>query len=70
MERILASKEAEEVIELLSENEKIEIERDKIRFGEYYIGMNGDKYYRLNPINIIINNGKPELINPTAITEI
>ena len=70
MERILASKEAEEVIGLLSENEKIEIERDKVRFGEYYIGKSGNKYHRLNPINIIINNGKPELINPTAITEI
>jgi len=70
MERILASAEAEEVMGLLSIKDKEEIERDKIRFGEYYIGKNQNKYYRINPINIVTKDGKPELINPISITEI
>jgi len=70
MEKILSNLEAEAALELLTENDRIEIERDIIRFGEYYIGTNENRPYRLNPLNIITVEGKPKLVHPDPLTEI
>ena len=70
MEKILSNQEAEAALELLSENDRVEIERDIIRFGEYYIGTDESKPYRLNPLNIITVDGNPKLILPDPLTEI
>ena len=70
MENILSQKEAESIIEQLSEGEKVEIERDKIRFGEYFIAETDNHYYRVNPINVVIEDGKPSLVDPASETMI
>lgn len=70
MEKILSKTEAEDVLDLLTEKEKVEIERDKIRFGEYYIGTVNNKFFRLNPLNVISLDGTPTLIKPKPLTEI
>ncbi len=70
METILSQTEAENILEQLPEGEKAEIERDKIRFGEYFIGKINNTFYRINPINVIIKNGVPSLIKPISATMI
>ena len=70
MEKILSNGEAEAALKLLTENEREEIKRDIIRFGEYFIGTHNDKPHRLNPLNIITIDGQPQLIKPDSLTEI
>ena len=70
MEKILSNGEAEAALKLLTENEREEIKRDIIRFGEYFIGTHNDTPQRLNPLNIITIDGKPQLIKPDSLTEI
>lgn len=65
---ILSDVEAAEKVGQLSQNEKEEIERDKIRFGEYFISSHNNCFYRVNPCNVIYRNGIPELIENTSIT--
>jgi len=64
MEQILSEAEAQSVIEQLSDIEIAEIKRDKVRFGEFYVGMDNDRYYRVNPINVIYIDGKFKSITP------
>ena len=70
MEKILSNGEAEAALKLLPENEKEEIRRDIIRFGEYFIGIHDNKHHRVNPLNVITIDGKPQLVKPDSLTEI
>lgn len=70
MGTILSQREAEDILFLLSKNDRIEIERDKIRFGEYFIQSIDDRYRRLNPINVIVKDGVPELMGESENTVI
>ncbi|WP_256012560.1 hypothetical protein [Desertivirga xinjiangensis] len=58
MEKILSETEAAGILGNLTENDQAEIKRDKVRFGEYYIGSNNNRYYRVNPINVINIDGR------------
>ncbi|WP_207420551.1 MULTISPECIES: hypothetical protein [Desertivirga] len=64
MEKILSEAEAQSVIESLSEVEIEEIKRDKVRFGEFFVGLENNRYYRVNPINVIYVDGKFKSITP------
>ena len=64
MEKILSEAEAQNVIANLSDIEIAEIKRDKVRFGEFYVGIENNRYYRVNPINVIYVDGKFKSITP------
>lgn len=68
MEKILTNKEAENNFYKLTDRDKHIANSDKIRFGEYYIGLDQNSYYRINPLNVIISEGGPVNINPDDIT--
>ncbi len=68
METILTPKEAENILGLLPDKDIIRIKSDKIRFGEYFIGHEHNNYFRVNPINVIMREGRPVNINPDDIT--
>jgi len=70
METILTDSEAESIFDNLAEKTREELKRDRIRFGEFFVGTNNGKYYRVNPINVIVKDGKPKLLNPDPETEI
>ncbi|WP_207426321.1 hypothetical protein [Pedobacter sp. SYSU D00535] len=70
METILTAQEAEHIFEKLTEKAKAQIKNDIIRFGEYFIGRKDDSYFRINPINVVISDGKPKVVTPDSITEI
>jgi hypothetical protein len=70
MGTILSESEAEDKIFLLPKSEQAEIERDKIRFGEFFIQLVNNNYSRINPINVVVKNGVPELIINSASTVI
>lgn len=64
MERILNEAEAQSILDRLSEREQAEIKRDKVRFGEYFVGLNDNNYYRLNPLNVILEDGILKFVIP------
>jgi len=68
METILSAEEAEHILIYLSEEQKKQIESDKVRFGEYFIAQNEVNFYRINPINVITRNGINQYINPASMT--
>lgn len=68
MKMILSEPEAEIAVTKLSDSEKAEIERDKIRFGEYFIQASDNHFTRVNPIDVVIKNGTPELIDNSSVT--
>ena len=70
MEAILTAKEAEQILHHLTDKTKEEIKRDKIRFGEFFVGKKDDAYFRVDPINVIVINGKARVVLPDSITEI
>ena len=70
MGTILTESEAEGIFGQLPSSDKAEIERDKIRYGEYFILSSDNQYHRINPINVVVRNGIPELINNISSTVI
>lgn len=68
MKTILNPKEAENILNMLPDKEKMRINNDKIRCGEYFIGHDHNTYYRVDPINVVFKEGKPVTIDPTDIT--
>ena len=70
MGTILTESEAESIFDELPSSDRAEIERDKIRYGEYFILSADNEYHRINPINVVIKNGIPELINNSSSTVI
>lgn len=58
MEQIFSNKEADGVYDCLNEQDKKSLNQDKIRFGEYFIGLLNNQYRRLNPLNIVYSEGK------------
>lgn len=70
MGTILTESQAEDIFGQLPLSDKEEIERDKIRYGEYFIVSSGNQYHRINPINVVVKNGVPELINNSSSTVI
>ena len=57
MEKILSETEAQHIINNLTEVEQAEIKRDKVRFGEFFIGSENNSYYRVNPLNVVLIDG-------------
>lgn len=68
MERILTNKEAETKYNELTDRDKYKINSDKIRFGEYFIGLDHNSYYRVDPINVIVTEGQPVNVRPNDLT--
>lgn len=58
MEKILSETEAANILGNLTEVDQAEIKRDKVRFGEYYIGADNNHYYRVNPLNVVHIDGR------------
>ncbi|WP_423148438.1 hypothetical protein [Rubrolithibacter danxiaensis] len=68
METILSETEAENALTHLSEKEQNEVKRDKIRFGEFYIKNVDDTYSRVNPLDVVVQDGIPVMIQHTSLT--
>lgn len=68
MERILTDKEAETKYNELTDKDKYKINSDKIRFGEYFIALDHNSYYRVDPINVIVTEGQPVNVRPNDTT--
>ncbi|PWG79753.1 hypothetical protein [Pararcticibacter amylolyticus] len=68
MERILTISEAEQAINKLTDQDKHRVMNDQVCFGEYFIGNENNVYFRINPINVIMSNGRPVSVNPDDST--
>lgn len=58
MEKIFSDKEADGMYHRLTEQDKNRLNNDKIRFGEYFIGVENDEYHRVDPLNVVYNDGR------------
>lgn len=68
MERILSETDSQHLVTKLTDNDREEIKRDKVRFGEYFIAEEDHKYFRVNPINVIDVEGSLTRANLSAVT--
>ena len=66
MEKILSETEALHIINTLTELEQAEIKRDKVRFGEFFIGADNDNYYGVNPLNVVHIDGIFKKVTPLS----
>lgn len=68
MEKILSESDSQHLLTKLSDGDKQEIERDKVRFGEYFIAEDNQRCFRVNPINVVSEGGNFRLIKFSAET--
>ena len=68
MEKILSEMESQHLVKMLTDTDRAEIKRDKVRFGEYFIGEDDHCCFRVNPINVIDVDGRLRRVKLSAIT--
>lgn len=68
MEKILSETDSQHLVKNLTEVDRAEIKRDKVRFGEYFIGEEDHRCFRVNPINVIDVNGSLKSVKLSAMT--
>lgn len=68
MEKILSETDSQHLVKMLTDVDRAEIKRDKVRFGEYFIGEEDHRCFRVNPINVIDVEGSLKRANLNAIT--
>ena len=68
MEKILSEFESQHLVTKLTDTDRKEIKRDKVRFGEYFIGEEDHRCFRVNPINVVHVDGSLRRVNLSAVT--
>ncbi len=68
MEKILSETDSQHLVTKLTDVDREEIKRDKVRFGEYFIAEEEHRCFRVNPINVIDVGGSLKRANLSAIT--
>jgi|GEM_PF-864606 len=63
MEKILSEADSQHLLTQLTDVDKEEIKRDKVRFGEYFIAEKDHHYFRVNPLNVIDIDGILKIVN-------
>lgn len=65
---ILSETDSQHLLKKLTDVDKAEIKRDKVRFGEYFIGEEDHRCFRVNPLNVIDINGSLRNVKLSAVT--
>ncbi|MBC8051682.1 MAG: hypothetical protein H7Y13_01315 [Sphingobacteriaceae bacterium] len=68
MEIILSETDSQHLLKKLTDTDREEIKRDKVRFGEYFIAEDDHRCFRVNPINVIDVDGSLKRVKLTAVT--
>lgn len=68
MEKILSEIDSKHLVTRLTDIDKEEIKRDKVRFGEYFIAEENQSIFRVNPINVIDIDGRLHRVMHTGDT--
>lgn len=68
METILSEVDSKHLVTRLTDIDKEEIKRDKVRFGEYFIAEENQSIFRVNPINVINIEGRLHRVMHTGDT--
>ena len=68
MEKILSETDSRHLVTKLTDTDREEIKRDKVRFGEYFIGEEDHRCFRVNPINVIDVEGSLKRVKLNAVT--
>lgn len=68
MEKILSEIDSKHLVTRLTDIDKEEIKRDKVRFGEYFIAEEDQSIFRVNPINVIDIDGRLHRVMHTGDT--
>lgn len=68
MGKILSETDSQHLIKRLTEVDREEIKRDKVRFGEYFIAEENQSIFRVNPLNVIDVDGSLRQIMHTGET--
>ena len=68
METILSEIDSKHLVTKLTDNDREEIKRDKVRFGEYFIAEEDHRCFRVNPINVIDIEGSLKRVKLSALT--
>ncbi len=68
MEKILSESDSQHLIKNLTDWDRAEIKRDKVRFGEYFIGEEDHRCFRVNPINVVDVDGNLKNVKLSAVT--
>jgi hypothetical protein len=68
MEKILSETDSKHLLKKLTDVDREEIKRDKVRFGEYFIAEEDHKCFRVNPINVVDDNGSLKRVKHSAVT--
>jgi hypothetical protein len=68
MEKILSETDSKHLVTKLTAVDREEIKRDKVRFGEYFIGEDDHRCFRVNPINVIDVDGSLKRAKLSAVT--
>lgn len=68
MGKILSETDSQHLIKRLTEVDREEIKRDKVRFGEYFIAEENQSIFRVNPLNVIDVDGSLRQIMYTGET--
>ena len=68
MEKILSETDSKHLVKNLTDVDKEEIKRDKVRFGEYFIAQEDHHCFRVNPINVIDVDGSLKRAKLSAVT--
>lgn len=63
MEKILSEADSQHLLTQLTDVDKEEIKRDKVRFGEYFIAQIDQHCFRVNPLNVINIDGILRIAN-------
>jgi len=68
METILSETDSKHLLTRLTDTDKAEIKRDKVRFGEYFIAEEDHRCFRVNPINVVDIEGSLKIVKLSAVT--
>lgn len=68
MEKILSETDSQHLVMKLTDVDREEIKRDKVRFGEYFIAEEDHRCFRVNPINVINEEGCLKRVIFSAVT--
>jgi hypothetical protein len=68
MEKILSETDSQHLVKRLTDTDRAEIKRDKVRFGEYFIAEEEHRCFRVNPINVIDVEGSLRRAKPSGVT--
>jgi hypothetical protein len=68
MEKILSETDSKHLVIKLTDVDREEIKRDKVRFGEYFIAEEDHRCFRVNPLNVVDVDGNLKRVKLSAVT--